>query len=350
MSDQIPQKPQNEEIDLGQLFNAIGRLFEKLFSFLSQVVKTLFSIIIYALKPLVNNFKFIAIILMASGLIGYLVDKWNKPIYKSDIIVKPYFNSKYQLAKNVGYFNSLINSDNAKELSLVFEIDTIDAKELLGFEMKVGPETPNDLLIEYNQYLNRIDSSLADNIGYEKYISNRDMLSGSIFSISAMSHKKDIFASLEKGFVKTFKNSYSEKVKQTRDKAINIKIRTYNEELARIDSIQKIYFQVMKAESQNPNANLSLSGLIPIAKEKTLTREFDLFREELKIRDSLMILEDELVKENDFYDILSGFEQVGRTDRDWLSRYAVTLPAIILTMMILGYLFFKLFRFIKDYE
>jgi hypothetical protein len=350
MSEKLPQPRQDEEVDLGQLFNAIGRLFEKLFSFINKVFKSLFSIIIYGLKPLVNNFKLVAIVLMVSGVLGFIIDKINKPIYKSDMLVKPYFDSKYELANNVDYFNALISSDNTKELSTVFEIDTIDAKELIGFEMKIGPETPNDLLLEYNDYLKNIDSTLADDVTYNEYVDNRDILSGSIFSISAMSHKEDIFTSLEKGFVKTFKNSYSEKVKQIRDQAINIKRVAYKEELERIDGIQKIYFQVIKSESENPNANLGLGGILPLTKEKTLTREYDLFREELKIRDSLVALEEILVQENDYYDILSGFEEVGTIDRGIFSRYALILPLLVLTMMILTYLIFKAFKFIKAYE
>jgi hypothetical protein len=350
MNEKSPQPNQNEEVDLGQLFNAIGRLFEKLFSFIGKIFKGLFSIVIYALKPFVNNFKLVAIVLMASCLIGFIIDKVNKPIYKSEMLVKPYFGSKYDLANNVDYFNALISSDNTRELSKVFEIDTIDARELLGFGMKIGPETPNDVLLEYNQFLKTIDSSLTDDIAYDTYVKNRNLLSGSIFSISAMSYKKDIFTSLEKGFVKTFKNSYSQKVKDIRDKAISVKTTTYKEELKQIDNLQKIYLQVIKTESENPNANIGLNGLLPLTKEKTLTREYDLFREELKIRDSLMILEEELVRENDYYDILSGFGEVGSIDRSFSSRYAFILPSLGLTIMILTFLMLKAFKFIKDYE
>ncbi len=350
MSDKLPQPLQDEEVDLGQLFNAIGRLFEKLFSFIGKILKGFFSIIIYTLKPLVNNFKLVAIVVMASGLIGFIIDKVNIPVYKSEMLVKPYFDSKYELANNVDYYNALISSNNLKELSTVFEIDTIDASELIGFAMKIGPETPNDILLEYNQYLKTIDSSLTDDIAYDTYVRNRDIFSASIFSVSAMSYKNDIFTSLEKGFVKTFKNSYSEKVKDIRDKAISIKTTTYKEELKRIDSIQKVYFQVIKSESENPTANLGLNGLLPLKKEKTLTREYDLFLEELKIRDSLMVLEEQLVKENDYYDILSGFEEIGTIDRDFFSRYAIMLPSLVLIIMILTYFIFKAFKFIEDYE
>ena len=33
MSQEVPQGSQNEEVDLGQLFNMIGKLFDKFFKF-----------------------------------------------------------------------------------------------------------------------------------------------------------------------------------------------------------------------------------------------------------------------------------------------------------------------------
>ena len=350
MSEKLPKQSENEEVDLGQLFNAIGRLFEKLFSFIGSIFKGVFSIIVYALKPFVKNFKLVAIVLLASGLIGFAIDKTIKPVYKSDMLVKPYFDSKYQLANNVDYFNALIKSDNIKELSQVFEIDTIEAQELVGFEMKIGPETPNDLLLEFNDYLKQIDSSLVDDVSYEKYVENRDVLSGSVFSIKAQAYKNDIFTSLEKGFEKTLRNSYSGKLKDIRDRSFEIRKTVYKEELKRIDSFQRIYLEVIKNESEDGNLSLGMDGLIPLTKEKTVTREYELFREELKIRDTLRSLDEILIKENDFYDILSGFEEVGTNETSLMDKYSVLLPIISFILFISVFILIKVFKFIKNYE
>ena len=61
---------QNEEVDLGQLFNAIGKLFEKLIAFIGKIFKALFSTVIYALKPIVNHFKVIAIVVMVAAILS----------------------------------------------------------------------------------------------------------------------------------------------------------------------------------------------------------------------------------------------------------------------------------------
>ena len=350
MSDKLPQQHQNEEVDLGQLFNAIGRLFEKLFAFIGNLLKGLFSITMYALKPLVANFKLVAIVVMVTAVFGFVLEKFSRPVYVSDMLVKPYFNSKYQLANNIDYFNALISSQNLPELSKIFEIDSTSAKELISFEIEIGPETPNDLLVEYDAYLKRIDSTLAGDVSYEYYIDNRDILSGSIFSIIAKSHKKDIFPSLESGFEKTFKNEYSEKLKEIRDESINTKQKSYNNDLKRMDSLQRVYLDVLRNESKEGSYKLGGESMLPIIKERLQTREFELFQEELKIRDSLRVLEELLIVENDYYDILSSFENVGTAKKDLFSKYSMLFPLIAILLMSLVYFSLKAFKFIKEYE
>ncbi|WP_296315313.1 hypothetical protein [Winogradskyella sp. UBA3174] len=350
MSDKLPQDSQNEEVDLGQLFNAIGRLFEKLFSFVEKLFKGLFSFIIYALKPIVTYFKVIAIVLMVSAILGFIAEKYEKPVYSSSMLVKPYFGSKYQLANNVNYFNALIGSGNLKELSTVFEIDTIKAAEILGFEIEIGPETGNDLLKEYNDYIKTIDSTLTKDIPYEDYIENRDILSGTIFSIKAKSETNDIFISLEKGFDKTLKNKYSTKLKGIRDGSIDIRTKSLKNELRKIDSLQNIYLEVLKNESEKDKVSIGLEGMFPLTKEKTLTREYDLFKEQMAISDSLKVLEQELIKYNDYYDILSGFEEVGTIEKNIWDKYSLIFPFVTMLIILFIYLIYNAFKYVKNYE
>ncbi|WP_299114871.1 DUF1097 domain-containing protein [uncultured Winogradskyella sp.] len=351
MSDKLPQEPQSEEVDLGQLFNAIGKLFEKLFNFISKVLKGLFSALIFALKPFVNNFKWVAIVLMLAALLGYISEKLSKPVYTSDMLVRPYYDSKYQLANNIDYFNALIASENHQELAEIFNIDSdSSASQMLGFEIEIGPETPNDLLQQYDAYIKSIDSTLAVDLTYEDFIENRDVLAGNVFSIKAKATRNDIFPSLENGFIKTFENEYSRKVKRRMDSTRLVKKDNYLAELKRVESLQEIYIDIKKNESEKGEASIGVGGLIPITIEKTTTKEYELFQEELKIRKALRAIEEEEIEQGDFFDILSGFEEVGSKETDLFNKHSLLFPAISLLIMILAYALFKVFKFIKEYE
>mgnify|MGYP000721971445 CR=1 FL=1 len=125
-------------------------------------------------------------------------------------------------------------------------------------------------------------------------------------------------------------------------------------------------FKVLLADDFHPEANIKkmesgeplndedrapwLANLNELAQEKTKTREYDLFQEELKIRDKLRLLDNTLIEESDFHDILSGFEEVGTRESNFLERYAIILPLLVLSLMILSFVLFNVFNFIKNYE
>ena len=54
-------------------------------------------------------------------------------------------------------------------------------------------------------------------------------------------------------------------------------------DLKRVDSIQKIYLEVIKTESEKESVILS-NGDMTVSQEKTSTREYELLQEEMKIR------------------------------------------------------------------
>lgn len=350
MSERLPQQPENEEVDLGQLFNAIGRLFEKLFAFIASIFIGIFSAIIYVLKPLIVYFKFTAAIFIILAVLGFIYEKSTKPVYFSKMVVEAHFDSKYQLVNDIEYFNALIKSNNAGELANIFEIDSLDTSKLKGFELEAGPVTQNDLFVEYDEYVKSIDTSLVDQLNYAEYVNNRDLLSGSIYTITAKSNKQDVFRKLNEGFRKTFENDFSKHQKQIRDSIVYIERLSLMTELSRLDSIQKTYLEVLKNESKNRDLSFGLNTGLPIMEEKSVTKEYDLFLEELEIRRVLNYLNKSIVEKNSYFDIVSSFDRLGIEDQKLQTRYFIIFPLLGLILFLIGVLAIKIFKYIKEYE
>jgi len=350
MSEKLPQQPDNEEVDLGQLFNAIGNLFEKFFSFIGNIFKGIFSALIYIIKPLVDHIKIVAVAVILSAILGFVIQKTKKPTYYSNMLVKTNFDSKYQLASNINYFNSLISSDNVSELSNIFEIDTLTAKELIGFEFEAGPETQNDLFSEYDEYVQSIDTSLVDELSYKEYVGNRDLLTGNLFSIKARSTKNDIFTKLYPGFEKTFENDFAKYKKQVRDTMAYIERSSYKVQLTRLDSIQKTYLEVLKNDSESKDLSLGFTSGIPLQEEKSVTKEYELFVKEQEILRNLREIDLDVAEENTYYDVLSTFDRLGSEDKSIGHRYFILFPILTLLLFIIAFLILKAFNFIKNYE
>lgn len=350
MSDKLPQQPQEEEVDLGQLFNAIGKLFERLFNFIGRIFKGIFSVIIYSLKPLVVHFKLVVVAVVLAAILGFILQKVNKPVYYSKMVVKPHFGSKYQLANNIDYFNSLISSENAEELSDIFEIDSTDAKELVSFDLEPGPETQNDLFVEYDEYVKAIDTSLVDELSYVEFVKNRDLLSHRLFSVKAKAFKKDIFVDLQEGFRKTFENDFAKHEKKVRDTMAAIERQILKGQLERLDSIQKTYLKVKVNESEKSKLAIDLGNSFPMQEEKTETKEYELFQKEQEVGRALTNLEQGIAEENTYFDILSGFDKIGSVDKSLGQRYFILFPIVTLVLLYLFFIVVKVFNFIKTYE
>lgn len=350
MSEKLPQPPQSEEVDLGQLFNAIGKLFERLFKFIGSVFKGVFSAFIYILKPFVENFKLVIIAVAITAVLGYIYEKTKKPVYFSEMMVKPYFESKYQLSNNIDYFNTLIGSSNYEELSNIFEIDNLTAKALVGFDLQAGLETQNDLFIEYDEYIRSIDTSLVNELSYTNYLENRGLLSGNIFTIKAKALKIDVFQKLQEGFRKTFENEFSKHKKMLRDTLAYLDREALNKQLDRLDSIQKTYLEAIKNESKSKNLSLGIGNGFPLQEEKTVTKEYELYLKEQEIRRTINFLDKKIAEDDTYYDVLYTFDKIGKKENSLKQRYSIVFPLLILTLFILVFLAIKAFHFIKNYE
>lgn len=346
------QKPApSEEVDLGQLFNAIGRLFERLFRFIASIFQAILSFIIFILKVVFQNIKIIAAVMLIAFILGYAMEK-NKPvIYASQMLVRPYFDSKYQLINNVDYFNSLIASQNYDELSKIFEITEQDSKELVFFEVNPGPETENERIQAYGDFLKSIDTTTAKNFTYQEFINNRNIYSINFFEINVESRKKDIFRELESGLNRSFENTYSERQRQKRDTLLEIQKANIMASLSSIDTLREVYITVLKEESRKGSTKISFGEGLSLEPEgNSKTKEFELLKREIEFRNQLARLDEIKVREDSYFDVVSGFQDVGSKTNKLKRRYSVVFP--ILGFLILAGVFsiLQTIKFIGTYK
>ena len=50
--------------------------------------------------------------LQQMSIVGYVLETTRPTLYQSEMLVKPYFESKYQLVNNISFFNALIANEN----------------------------------------------------------------------------------------------------------------------------------------------------------------------------------------------------------------------------------------------
>ncbi len=349
-NDNLPQKNHNDDVDLLVLFNYFGDKFNQLFGFIGKILKAIYSFIIYTSKAVIDNFKFIAGILVVAGVLGFAAQKLSKPVYESNMLVKTFFDAKYQLNTNLNYYNALLDEENMAELERIFEIGQDQLATIKSFELNSGPENENEIIRHYDLFLKTIDSTRASEITYEEYVENRDIFSGNFFEINIESTQIDIFKNLETGIYKSFDNLYSIDKKKKRDSLIEIRKETLMNSLVVIDSLKQVYIQVLEEESKTADASINLGSGFPLQQEKSSTNEYQLLNKEIEIRNTLAKLDEEKVEEDAFFEVISGFQEVGNVVDDPFRKYMLVFPAAAMILLFLYYLLGMFTKYVRSYD
>ncbi len=350
MSEKLPNQQPSEEIDLGQLFNAIGKLFNKLFAFIKAVFTTIFSVIIYSIKPIIKHWKIIVGVVVLSFIGGKILEKSKITIYSSQMLVRPYFDSQYQLVDNIEYYNSLISTKDYETLSNIFNVNEDNAKEIISFKISPGPETENERIVQYDRFVKSIDSIRAQDIDFDDYIENRSIYSGNLFQIKVHSYKKDIFPNLEDGLNSSFTNKYSIKKMEKRDSMISIQKANILKDIDEVQKLQSIYINVLEEESKSKENKISLGENLSLTTESKKTREFELLNREIQLRNELSKLDEEKIQEDVFFDTISSFQKIGSPVREFRDKHSLIFPVISFILLCLIYILVKFIRFVKEYE
>ncbi len=350
MSDKLPNNQTSEEVDLGQLFKAIGNLFDRFYRFIRSIFKSIFSVIIFALKAIIDNFKLIAVVLVVLAVAGYTLEKTKPKIYTSSMLVRPYFDTKYHMIKNIKYYDALLDNDEYRKLASIFNIHKDTIKKIKSFEVGFAFESENNQLLRYERFLQSIDSTIAPNISFKDFIENEEISSGNEFEIIVESQKKDVFLDLREGINASFSNEYSMNKKKKKDSLNFIQKQNILEAIEEIDSLQKVYIDVLEEESKSSISALKLGDGLALDKDKSNTREYELLNKEIQLRDQMRKLDQEKVEEDVYYDVISDFQAVGELKKEFIDRYSIIFPILGFLVLSLMFLTSKLIRFVKNYE
>ncbi len=351
MNKEIPTSNPSDEVDLGHVLNAIGRLFERFFKLIAGIFKGIFSLIIYTFKAIIVNFKLIATIVIIAAIAGLVIELLMPKNYASTMLIRPYFDSQYQVVNNIKYYNALISNDDYSTLSAIFEIDEGEIKNLKSFKIDYGPETENEKIIQFDQFRQSLDSVTASKMDFDEFIDNRSIYSATLFEIKVIAQQKDIFPKLETGFSNSLSNVYSEMKMQKRDSMIALQKQNLLEQIKQVDSLQRIYISVLNTEANSSKSAISFGAEgISMNKEKTNTKEYELLTQEIELRNQLKALEQQKVENDVLFDVISDFQKIGSVEKRILHRYSIIFPVLAILILCLFFGAVRVIKYAKNYE
>lgn len=336
----------SEEVDLGSLFQVIGKGFNNLFKVIGNFFKAVFHYLILFLLFLRNNAIKLALAVLIGSIIGLYLDLTKSPIYSSTMIAEPNFNSTQQLYKDITYYHELVKQKNAVLLSETFNISIEEASKLKGFYIK-PIKNENEKFELFDEFIQNADSAVAKSISIKEFKKGFSDIDYKYHEIKVKSFNSLIFQKLGSPIISSIENNPYYK----NQRKINVQNLLQNEKvllksLNEIDTLRKIYNEVLITEARKMETGTSIT----LAQGVKKTEEVELFNESLKLNEELIVNNKERAESSEILNVVSAFSKIGTKERIVYTKYSFQLGFLFFILMLLVTLLKQLNSFLKNYK
>ncbi len=351
MSKDLPQSNPSEEVDLGQLFKLIGNMFDRFFKFIGSIFNKLFLAFVWMVFFLKKHFIKFVIAGVVGIALGILLEKTSEPVYKSYITVKQNYKTGENLYNAISYYNDLIAQGDVRTLENVLGMQENELSSVINFEIE-SVISENQKLKEYNNYLKALDSTVASSVEYESFLKNDRDYNHQYQQITIKAKQRNSFKPAFSKIIENINLSEYFKREQEKDlKELSNRSDYLKEALIKSDSLQSTYKRVLEKSISNKTGSeigITFEG----ANDKEKTREFDLYKNDLELRQQLAKIERDIADKEHIIEITSSKQDSGSIDnRKEIFGKSIS-PKMYYAFILLALTFLTLFglEFIKFLE
>ena len=340
-------QPNNEEeVDLGSLFVIIGKGFSKFFNFIGNIFKEIFHGIISILLFFKKNFVKIAVATIIGGVLGFFLEKNKTKKFGSDLLVQPNFKSARQLYNNVNYYNDLVSQKDTLSIQQLFKLNKEKAASIKSFSIE-PIIVDNDILTAYDDLILSVDTLTIKSYSFEEFKASFTDYDYKVHKINVIAEKNDVFDNLDDVIISSImENKYFNTLKTLTNEDLDRTDSLLRENLVQIDSLRKVYMQVMleEAKKQTNGTNIDLGG------EKRRTKELELFETNRSINRDLKSIANEKSETYEVVNVISNFQRTGYEIKG-ITKNSIFLMAVLGGfMMFFVLLLLKLNKYLNNYK
>jgi len=319
MSDKLPNSNTTEEVDLGQIFlyiekvfKKIGKLIKELFlAFIWLLKKTAF-LLLFAINVGKRNIIKIAIAAILVFVVFTVLDKRSIPVYQSSILINQNYDTGRLLYNHINRYNLIAKHNDSMGLSKELNIRPEVAAKITGFDV-TSSMTRNRLYAEYHDFFKEVDSTIYVSFYEFEEEYPIELIETQLITVYSLSPY--IFDDLAVSIVDVFrKNEYFKEKQKDEITDYQNKIRTSLEIISESDSLMKKYINLMEnyygnsgdpKKSDNATVNLNLSN----NKDKITTREYEIFGLQNNRKEEILELQKMMADKKEIVELQSNFTQ-----------------------------------------
>lgn len=353
MSDNLPEKPNSEEVDLGQLFKLIGNAFQKLIDFITSIFKGIYHVILVLLIHVFKRIKWYAVAGFLGLAIGYALDKTSEKVYGANSVIETNFGSEHQIYENLKYLNQLafVNNDSI-ELARKLNISIKDAASIKDIYMEPYIDE-NDLIKMFADFRKDLDSVSRENYKYEDYIESINFFSFKRHQIEVVSTDRFVFQKLNENLINVLvDNTYLDELKNVEIINFESEKKTIDTQKREIDSLAIEYLKIRKNESNKEPTSGSGTNLYMgnAQQNQLLVDESKLLAKKVELEAKKRQINVDLVKNERVVNVISEFPDAGYDISEWTDKLVVRLPILFFIITFFGFILFGLGKYLSEQD
>ena len=298
----------NEEIDLGVLFNSIGRGISKLFALAGTLIMFVLNTILTAVIFVRKRILYFALACAIGFAVGVFVESTTPLKYLATATLEPHFDSARQLYSNVEYLNDLANQRDSIQLSTFFDISPSDAIKIASVEIKPFV-TETRLLQEYNAYVSELDSLVATETSFKDYVKQMNSYDRKIHILRVESSKQNVFGSMLSPLLSSVSEvTYFKDQQTTQLKNLELADSITQVSIVQTDSLLSIFEKVRIVEAKKEFSNGTNLYMSEKAEDNT---EISLLNRKMELSEKLEEIRTAKLKAKNVVDVVAAFPEVG---------------------------------------
>jgi len=336
----------SEEVDLGSLFQVLGKGFRNLFDAIGNFFKAIFHYIILFLLFLRHNTIKLVIAVVIGAIIGLYLDLTKPSVYSSTMIVEPNFKSTHQLYKNIAYYNELVKQKNTALLSEAFNISSEEASKFKSFYIK-PIKNENEKFELFDEFIQKADTAVAKSITIKEFKKGFSDFDYKYHEIKVRSLNSLIFDKLSTIISNSIENnSYYKNQREINTLNLLQNEQVLLKSLSEIDTLRKIYNEVLITEARKMETGTNITLAQGIKK----TEEVELFQESFKLNEELISNNTEKAESTEILNIVSTFSKVGLKERILYKKNTFVFGIAFGVIMFIIILLKQMNRYLINYK
>ncbi|RIV44621.1 hypothetical protein [Flagellimonas pelagia] len=346
MADQPVNQNTSDEIDLGQLFQMIGRGFQRVFNFIGSIFKGIFHVLMLFLLFIQKNIIVIGTALVIGAIGGYVLDTILPEKYISKMVVEPNFNSVQQLYNNIAFYDDLAKANDSVALATALNITEHEAASIK--EVYADSYSDENQKIKlFDEFVRELDTTTIKTIDFENYLKNFNSLDARFHQISVISTDNRVAKKMQPAIINSISvNGYFKLQKRINDENLALQDSIYRQQLVEIDSLQSLYRTVLVKEAEKPMQGTSINMA---ENGESQNRELALVQERDVLKQRLVELNKDRANKSSIINVISDFPTRGVEQKGLLKSYKFKLPMALLALVIFVLTLLELNKYLKTY-